>query len=50
MCSLLNIRTLEMVAANRKTLETYSLEGKLTSPFYNEFSVVGGNHFAADRS
>jgi len=48
--SLLNIRTLAIVTASRKTLETHSLEGKLTSPFYNGFCVVGGDYFAAGRS
>ncbi len=40
MRALLNIRTLAIVTASRKTLETHSLEGKLTSPFYNLFTVV----------
>src|SRR5262249_30312516 len=40
MRSMLNIRTLAFVTASWKTLETHSLEGKLTSPFYNIFTVV----------
>lgn len=40
MRSLLNIRMLAMVTASRKSLETHSLEGKLTSPFYNLFTVI----------
>jgi uncharacterized protein len=43
--SMLNIRTLAFVTASRKTLETHSLEGKLTSPFYNLFTVVELNEF-----
>jgi AAA+ ATPase superfamily predicted ATPase len=40
MRSLLNIRKLAIVAASRKTRQTHSLEGKLTSPFYNLFTVA----------
>lgn len=48
--SLLNIRTLAIVTASRKTLETHSLEGNLCSPFYNLFTVVELKEFTEDEA
>ncbi len=38
--TMVNHRRLALVTASRKTLETYSLEKKLTSPFFNLLSVT----------
>jgi hypothetical protein len=38
--SMLNARRLALVTATQRTLQSLSLEGKLTSPFYNVFTVV----------
>ena len=38
--SMLNARRLAIVTATQRTLQSLSLEGKLTSPFYNVFTVV----------
>jgi len=38
--SMLNARRLAIVTATQRTLQALSLEGKLTSPFYNVFTVV----------
>jgi hypothetical protein len=38
--SMLNARKLAIVTATQRTLQSLSLEGKLTSPFYNVFTVV----------
>jgi len=40
MRSQLNMRKLAFVTATQRTLQSLSLEGKLTSPFYNVFTVV----------
>lgn len=36
----LNMRKMALVTASRRDLQSLSLEGKLTSPFYNLFTVV----------
>jgi AAA+ ATPase superfamily predicted ATPase len=46
----LNTRKMAFVTATQRTLQSLSLEGKLTSPFYNLFTVVEVKEFTADEA
>ena len=43
--TMVNHRRLALVTASRKTLETYSLEKRLTSPFFNVLSITALGDF-----
>jgi len=46
----LSMRRMAFVTATQRSLQSLSLEGKLTSPFYNLFTVVEVNEFTADEA
>ncbi len=46
----LNTRKMAFVTATRSSLQDLSLEGKLTSPFYNLFTVVELKEFTSDEA